>query len=151
MELQQLLGIGAGELLVPSVQAAEDSASSSRVINNESGKSLRIRPIGLLNVQAACVGKTAFEIFQGLVREGRTVKSVQRCVEYYFNKSLDSNYTKQLAVKTFNQCAELWRMRSGSGRVDLLVRAACDDGWAESDARINVRLLAKAKVVQLAS
>lgn len=153
MDLYRLLGVSLAELLTSPGRSGDDEYESATVFdaNCESGAGLRIRPVGPLMDQASCVGRMAFDVFRGLVSQGRSAKSAQRRVEYYINKSLDSTYARQLAAKAFNDVASGWHVNSVSGRVELTARAFAVDAPEDELVNISVRLIVRAKVLDLAS
>jgi hypothetical protein len=152
MDLYHLLGVSLAELLTPPIKDG-DAYQSMKVFNaeGESGAGIKVRPVGLFTDQAACVGRMAFEVFRGLVQQGRCAKSAQRRVEYYINKSLDSTYARKLAAQAFNDVASEWKVNSPSGRVELTARAFSVDELQDELIKISVRLVVRAKVLDLAS
>lgn len=153
MDLYHLLGVSMAELLTPPYMMGGEESESMKIFNAdcEAGTGLKIRPVDLLTDLAACVGRMAFEVFRGFVSQGRSAKSAQRRVEYYINKSLDSNYARELACKAFNEVASQWNINSRSGRVELTARAFSVDAPMNELAKITVRLVVRAKVLDLAS
>lgn len=152
MDLYHLLGVSVAELLTPPFKDG-DRSESTKIFNAEceSGVELRFRPVGILIDQSTCVGRMAFEVFRGLLSQGRSAKSAQKRVEYYINKSLDSAYARQLAAKAFNDFAIQWKVCSPTGRVELTARAFAVDELQDDLANICVRLVVRAKVLDLAS
>lgn len=145
MDLYHLLGVGLAELLHAPV-SAEAASAQTKVFNSDS-QNLNVRPVRQLSDQACCVGKTAFEVFQVLALQGLPAKSVQRRIEYYINKSLDSSYARQMAARKFNKLAETWTVKSASGRVELTARAFGVDEWLEERTKISVRLVVRTRVL----
>lgn len=150
MDSQQFLGSGLAELVMHPTGNVDAPERRSRK-DSRPRQVMNLRPVAQLSDQANCVGRTAFDVFCALATEGKSAKSIQRCIEYYINKSLDSSYARQAAARTFNQFAQDWKMESTSGRVALTARAFGVDQWHDESARISVRLIVRTKVLDLAS
>lgn len=127
------------------------AAGGPRPKDKQAPDPMKVNAVGSLLDQASCVGEIAFNVYKSLLLAGKSVKSVQRRVEYYINKSLESTYARQCAARIFNEFANKWKLSSESGRVDLSVQAFAVDEWSETNSRISIRLVVRTRIADMAS